>query len=90
MENVIVNHRRVVTTNKRNKAETLTPKGAEAARGTVYVPKQTDTNPPGSMMAPKTSMLFATRNLVSPMRSSPRRGIDSVRGRNGAEGTGKG
>jgi len=70
MENVIVNHRRVVTGNKRNKADTLTPKGAEAARGTFTVPKQTDTIPPGSMMAPKTSTLFATRNLVSPMRSS--------------------
>jgi hypothetical protein len=31
MENVIVNHRRVVTGNKRNQADTLTPKGAEAA-----------------------------------------------------------
>ena len=90
MENVIVNHRRVVKLNKRNKADTLTPKGAEAARGTFDVPKQTDANPPGSLMAPKTSVLFATRNLVSPMRSSPRRGIDSVRGKDGAEGRGKG
>ena len=90
MENVIVNHRRVVMTNKRNKADTLTPKGAEAARGTDAVPKQTDTNPPGPLMAPKTSALFATRNLVSPMRSSLRRGMDSVRGKDGAEGRGKG
>ena len=85
MENVIVNHRRVVTTNKRNKAETLTPKGAEAARGTVYVPKQTDTNPPGSKMAPKTLALFTTRNVVSPMRSlltryRPRKGKKWRRG----------
>jgi len=90
MENVIVNHRRVVTWNKRNKADTLTPKGAEAAREIFVVPKQTDMNPPGSLMAPKTSALFATRNLVSPMRSSPRRGIDPARGKDGAEGRGKG
>ena len=90
MENVTVNHRRVVTYNKRNKADTLIPKGAEAARETFLVPAQTDTIPPGSLMAPKTSTLFATRNLVSPMRSSPRRGIDPVRGIDGVEGKGKG
>ncbi|MDR1541829.1 MAG: hypothetical protein LBU32_28385 [Clostridiales bacterium] len=69
MENVIVNHRRVVTGNKRNQADTLTPKGAEAVRGPFGTPKQTGTIPPGSMMAPKTSTLFNTWNLVSPMRS---------------------
>lgn len=89
MENVIVNHRRVVTANKRNKADTLKPKGAEAAREIFAVPKQTDITPPGSLMAPKTSALFATWNWVSPMRSSIR-GIDPVKGRNGAEGIGTG
>ena len=70
MENVNVNHRRVVTANKRNQADTLKPKGVEAAREILSVPKQTDTIPPGSLMAPKTSTLFAAWNWVSPIRSS--------------------
>jgi len=49
-----------------------------------------DTIPPGSKMAPKALALFTARNVVSPMHSLLWQGIDPVRGRNGAEGKGKG
>ncbi len=85
MENVKVIIARVVTGNKRNKAVTLTPKGAEAARGAFSIPKQTDTIPPGSKMAPKalTTIYYAEHGKPYAFLE---RGIDPVRGRNGAEG----
>ena len=59
------------------------------AAETFQVLRQMDDDPPGSKTASKALTLFITRNWVNPMRSS-KRGIDSVRRRNDAEGRGMG
>ena len=69
--------------NRRNKADTPEPKGAEAAEVIVLYLLQMDT------VLLKYTQLFVAWNVVSPMRSSTG-GIDPVRGRNGAEGRGMG
>lgn len=48
-----------------------------------------DTNPPGSKMAPKTLIIIYYAELGKPY-AILERGINPVRGRNGAEGKGKG
>ena len=75
--------------NRRNKADTPEPKGAEAAEVIVLYLLQMDTVLPAHRWLLKYTQLFVAWNVVSPMRSSTG-GIDPVRGRNGAEGRGMG
>jgi hypothetical protein len=49
-----------------------------------------DIIPPGSKMAPKTLIIIYYAERGKPYAFPVFQGIDSVRGRNGAEGTGKG
>ena len=55
--------------NRRNKAVTPTPKGAEAAKGIVLYPWQMDTVLPAHRWLLKYTKLFVMRTVVSPMRS---------------------
>jgi len=89
MENVKCIIVRVVTGNRRNQADTPTPKGAEVARGAFSIPAQMDITPPGSKMTPKayTIIRYAERGKPYALLQG---GIDPARGRNGAEGKGTG
>ena len=51
---------------------------------------QIDISPPGSMISPKTFIIIYYVELGKPYMFLALRGIDSVRGRNGIEGIGKG
>lgn len=52
--------------------------------------QQMDINPPGSMIAPNAFTIIYYVELGKPYMFLALRGIDSVRGRNGIEGIGKG
>lgn len=60
--------------------------------GTFAIPQQMDINPPGSKMAPKAHTVICCSERGKPYALLRKRsgGIDSVRGRNGAEGRGTG
>ena len=75
--------------NRRNKADTPEPKGAEAAEVIVLYLLQMDTVLPAHRWLLKHAQLFVMWNVVNPIRSSVG-GIDPARGRNDVEGRGMG
>ena len=61
-----MNYCRVVTGNKRNKAVTLTPKGAEVVVGSFGTPTTNGHNPLGSRIAPNAFRIIYYVELGKP------------------------